>query len=327
MCVRYSIIVPHYNDMERVERLLSSIPLAREDIEVIVVDDCSSNGGILDSAKEIWPTVTWLTTSKNSGAGVARNMGINFAKGRWLLFADSDDEFFPEAFETFDRVLQDGDQLVYFLAVGVHEVDGTPSVRSDRMNELVLDYISSNRVSAFQRLRLGHVVPWAKVYSRDFIEAHHIRFDPVRASNDVAFNVLAAMQASVMRAEAIPVYRIYHRAGSLTTESSAKDLLERLEVLCNLNQRLCALGKKERMHAASYLAQSINFGPGTWMRVILLILRGKMFAATLRRLGLNEVLQFLRRSKKHRAERQLLLDHESLSKFPEEVKLGRRRKP
>src|SRR5690554_5849305 len=84
-----------------------------------------------------------------------------------------------------------------------------PSARSERMNELVLDYARSPDAERFQRLRLQHVVPWAKVYARDFIESRGLRFDAVRHGDDIAFNVLAAVQARRVRAEAMPVYRIY----------------------------------------------------------------------------------------------------------------------
>lgn len=92
------------------------MPLERDDLEVIVVDDCSPDQSALDTIRERWPRVRWLSTPENSAAGVARNVGIEAAQGRWLLFADSDDKFLPNAFDTFDRVLLDEDELVYFLA-------------------------------------------------------------------------------------------------------------------------------------------------------------------------------------------------------------------
>ncbi|MAY25772.1 MAG: hypothetical protein CMK02_05680 [Polycyclovorans sp.] len=39
--MRLSIIIPHFNDWTRLERLLRSVAVARDDVEVIVVDDCS----------------------------------------------------------------------------------------------------------------------------------------------------------------------------------------------------------------------------------------------------------------------------------------------
>ena len=182
----YSVIVPHYNDPARLARLLCSVPVARDDIEVIVVDDCSPDQPALDAVRARWPRARWLSTPENGGAGLARNVGLDAACGHWLVFSDSDDEFLPGAFETFDRVLRVDDALVYFLAEAVQEVDGSPSVRSERMNELVTDYATAGDAASLQRLQLQHVVPWAKVYARAFIEGIQVRFDPIRRSNDMA---------------------------------------------------------------------------------------------------------------------------------------------
>ncbi|MAY25776.1 MAG: glycosyl transferase family 2 [Polycyclovorans sp.] len=298
----YSVIVPHYNDPARLARLLCSVPVARDDIEVIVVDDCSPDQPALDAVRARWPRVRWLSTPENGGAGVARNVGLDAACGHWLVFADSDDEFLPGAFETFDRVLRADDALVYFLAEAVQEVDGSPSVRSERMNELVTDYATAGDAASLQRLQLQHVNPVAKVYARAFIEGIQVRFDTVRHGEDVAFNVLAAVQAHHVRAEATAVYRVYRRTGSLTTDATVQDLLARLEVLGHLNDRLGALGVPLRMHAASYVARAVPLGPAAWIGTLRLMVRHKMIGATLRRVHPREVWRFLGRLRRCRVE-------------------------
>ncbi len=150
----YSLIIPHFNDPVRLERLLCSIPVERADVEVIVVDDCSPDEGTLDAVRARWPRVQWLSTPENAGAGVGRNVGLDAARGRWLVFADSDDEFLPDAFETFDRVLRPDDELVYFLAEAVQEVDGTPSSRAIRANELCRGYFDEPSKANLDRLEL-----------------------------------------------------------------------------------------------------------------------------------------------------------------------------
>lgn len=257
----YSLVIPHFDDVERLERLLISVPWSREDIEVIVVDDCSSNQVDLELLRDRWPNVRWLSTTENSGAGVSRNVGLDAAVGRWLIFADSDDELLPTAFEKFDRLLRDDDELVYFLAEAVQEVNGSPSIRSEQMNELVCDYSRSPGNETLQRLKLQHVVPWAKVYSRVFIQSHRLRFDAVRRSNDVAFNVLAAMYSRRVRVESVPVYRVYRRAGSLTSNVSADAFIERFMVDRSLAKRLAEQGIKKARSATGYMLLSTRYGP------------------------------------------------------------------
>lgn len=287
-------------------RLLRTIPISREDIEVLIVDDSSPEQSALEVVRVAWPQVRWLSTRENAGAGVARNVGLDAAQGCWLVFADSDDEFLPDAFDIFDRVLRPDDELVFFQTEAVQEIDGSPSIRSERLNELVMNHFASPNEKTLLQLRLQHVVPWSKVYSRAFIEEHELRFDPIRHGEDVGFNVLAATQAQRIRAEALIVYRVYCRAGSLTMDMTANDLLARLEALGQLNSRLQERGVRERMHAASYIARALRFGPLVWVRVFRLILRHEMLAATVVRLGPREVWRYIKQLRQHHTEQQRL---------------------
>lgn len=82
--------------------------------EVIVVLD---NGNEYDSTNLRWayPFVRFYTTKeKGSGPGVARNIGASHAKGKYLLFLDSDDSLVPEALQSmYNSILSDTDIAVY----------------------------------------------------------------------------------------------------------------------------------------------------------------------------------------------------------------------
>lgn len=303
--MNFSLIVPHFDDTDRLDRLLKTVPVERSDLEVIIVDDCSPNQETLEALRTRWPQVRWLSTSTNAGAGVARNIGLDAAQGRWVVFADSDDQFLSSAFETFERALQPDDELVYFLAEAVREADGNPSIRSERINELVIDYAETPNIETLQRLRLQHVVPWAKVYSLAFIEAHGLRFDPVRRSNDLAFNVLAAVQARHVRVEAIPVYRVYRRTASLTANTSAPAFMERFLVDRSLAQRLAALGIRRARSATGHMLLSVRYGPRVMLKVCCLAIFSPMLIESSRIFDLTHWWRFIttqRRDAKERAQ-------------------------
>jgi glycosyltransferase involved in cell wall biosynthesis len=84
-----SIIVPVYNDKEHITWCLDSIYACnyKDQFEVIIVDDGSSDG--LEEAVALFPC-RFLRTEKNSGPGMARNLGAGLAKGEILAFVDSD---------------------------------------------------------------------------------------------------------------------------------------------------------------------------------------------------------------------------------------------
>ena len=85
-----SVIIPAYNAEPYLEETISSV-LAQEyrPIEIIVVDDGSTDGtaGIV---KRFGPSVRY-EFQPNSGAGAARNRGVDLAKGEFLSFIDADD--------------------------------------------------------------------------------------------------------------------------------------------------------------------------------------------------------------------------------------------
>jgi len=93
--IKISIIIPHYNRRDLLMRCLASIAVndySQENYEVIVVDDCSSKDidGIPEYSKI--KNYSFHRLSVNSGAApIPRNLGINFAIGKYVLFVDSDD--------------------------------------------------------------------------------------------------------------------------------------------------------------------------------------------------------------------------------------------
>ncbi|MEM9342237.1 MAG: glycosyltransferase family 2 protein [Pseudomonadota bacterium] len=84
----YSVVIPHYNDVSRLTRCLEALmPQATEDVEVIVADNNSTDS--LDPIRARWPGVI-IAVETEKGAGPARNKGVEAARGKWLMFIDSD---------------------------------------------------------------------------------------------------------------------------------------------------------------------------------------------------------------------------------------------
>lgn len=90
-----SIIIPVYNGEKYLERcLMSCVQQTYQDIEIIVVDDASTDGtrNIILSYCEKYPDkVKGLFQTENHKQGAARNAGIKEAKGEFIVFVDSDD--------------------------------------------------------------------------------------------------------------------------------------------------------------------------------------------------------------------------------------------
>lgn len=91
-----SVIIPTYNRAAMLPCAVQSVISQQVNhIEIIIVDDCST-----DNTKEAVcafadPRIHYIRCEKNGGAGAARNVGIKEAKGDFIAFLDSDDEYFP----------------------------------------------------------------------------------------------------------------------------------------------------------------------------------------------------------------------------------------
>jgi len=89
-----SVIIPTHNRASLVERALDSVyKQSYLPQEIIVVDDGSTDG-TRERIMTIFPDVTYLY-QENKGVSAARNKGIELAKGKWIAFLDSDDEWLP----------------------------------------------------------------------------------------------------------------------------------------------------------------------------------------------------------------------------------------
>ncbi len=94
-----SVIIPTYNRQRCIERALKSVQnQTLEDIEIIVCDDASTDStqDIIRACQKTDSRVQLLCLSENQGAGAARNLGMRAAKGEYIAFLDSDDEWLPE---------------------------------------------------------------------------------------------------------------------------------------------------------------------------------------------------------------------------------------
>lgn len=227
--ISYTIIIPHYNIPELLVRCLKSIPV-RDDIQVIVIDDCSPNADTyFDRFPELSrPYLEYYSTPQGGSAGRARNIGLDHAKGKWLIFADADDFFTP----CFDQILTEYAQsdydIVFFSANSLDTDTYRNSNRDNYYCGLVDDYL----VTGYDyQLRYKFDVPWAKMVKRELVETNGIKFQETLRSNDVAFSYLSGYYAKKIFADKRAIYCVTTRENSTSTNESFEAIKARMFVI------------------------------------------------------------------------------------------------
>ena len=112
-----SVIIPVYNRVDTIKRAIDSVLCQTyKNLELIIVDDCS-NDNTLQVIREFQDKrMKVITSERNSGANAARNKGIMAAKGQYVAFQDSDDEWVQDKLKIQLQDMIDRDLSASFCA-------------------------------------------------------------------------------------------------------------------------------------------------------------------------------------------------------------------
>lgn len=216
-----SVILPTYNRTGTLGAAMTSV-LAQSyrDLELIVVDDASSDDvaavvrGFADAR------VRYIRRERNGGAGAARNTGLAAARGRLIGFQDSDDLWLPGKLErqvTFFDTLPDsvrvviGGKIVYGrdpdFRYGAGKVAHAPAPDSRlRLDEDQLGHLlTENRISVQNAL-----------FRRDCMPDLHWFDECLRANEDWEFAIRLVQQTTVFE-DIEPVVLGFISADSIST--------------------------------------------------------------------------------------------------------------
>ena len=168
--VRLSMIVTVYNKAPFLRRCLDAIAEQLcEGVQVIVIDDCSTDGGgkICDEYKkkfEIWHA------KKNGGVSNARNIGLEMAQGEYVTFVDSDDVLAPDAIKTMLKAMELEYNIIQFAHWRRREYTDFSVLENIRPRIMIEGFYGLDYIPRYW------VMVWNKIYKRSFIEKNNIRF-------------------------------------------------------------------------------------------------------------------------------------------------------
>lgn len=184
--IKFSIIVPVYNAEKYLERCLKSLfmqDMDSEEYEVIAINDGSEDASesILQQLAQFHSNLKWITTP-NRGVSEARNLGCGMARGRYLLFVDSDDYVAPNVFlEVYEQLEKEQLDILVMDYTFWDEHD-----RQHLFSELDKRYTGCTEVmdgKLFMQRCLPQVV-WCSAYRTEFWRQHHLSYLPIRHEDE-----------------------------------------------------------------------------------------------------------------------------------------------
>lgn len=256
----YTVIIPHKNIPDLLQRCLDSLP-QRDDLQVIVVDDNS------DPKKVDFehfpglnrPNTKVIFDKSGKGAGRARNIGLdNIGDTKWLFFSDSDDFYNPVLTEKMDKYLNSDADIIYFCVDSVDSDTLEPSIRKNIYNNHFRDGVKSKNVNG---LRCKLTVPWGKFIRYDIPKNGGFRFTEIPASNDAYFSLLCAFAAKRIVTDTSEIYTVTERSNSITSKPSFVNWKARFDEMKRVNKLHKQHGTLEyhpNMFAQSYFLVKIK---------------------------------------------------------------------
>ena len=242
---RVSVIIPVYNAEKTLERCVESVALGEyRDVEIILVEDRSKDRSweiCLELSKR-FENVRCYQNETNCGVSHTRNHGMQYARGEYVLFVDSDDwvsgKYVKEMLEAADRY---PDTLVI---CGLHFIDRVAGFRRKYLwNDGEKSVARVERTQFFslaEQFLLQQL--WNKIFRRELIEADGITFDESQTMGEDFQFVLAYLEAAQVKSCTVvnqPLY-YYIRANNnslmsrfgLTESDHEFARMERLRNIC-----------------------------------------------------------------------------------------------
>ncbi|MBQ3367611.1 glycosyltransferase family 2 protein [bacterium] len=237
---KISIIIPVYNvEIYLRECLDSCVNQTLEDIEIICVDDCSTDNSyeILEEYQQKDSRIKIFKQERNNKQGAARNKGLEVATGEYIWFVDSDDYIDTKACQIlYNAIKEFGVDMLCFSATQFSEENG---YRKYFYDGYFHQGIQINKIyhpqTDWRKIKFAHmnVTPWAYITKASMIQKFRFREGVWHEDIDFTPILLASANSFCF----IPYSAYFRRNNPSSTTQTAisqkrsEDLVKTLEYL------------------------------------------------------------------------------------------------
>lgn len=220
-----SFVIPTYNASLTIIRCLDSIytlGYSEQEFEVICIDDCSKDNtveAIRQYAKQ-HTNLTLLCQTENHRQGAARNRGVAIAKGKYLMFVDSDDESDIGVLKALQLAEEHELDMVAMHYVSVDECNNISKKESIKLD----GFFSGVELQTLQPYWCTGPVPY--VYSAEFLKKVNYQFTEDVLFEDSDFVNVHLYHAKRMMYNPLCSYRVHYNSQSTTHTMSYKHVAD-----------------------------------------------------------------------------------------------------
>ena len=222
-----SFIIPAYNAGNTIVRCLDSIyklSLNESDFEVICIDDCSSDDtiSVIENYSKNHTNITLLCQTENHRQGAARNRGVDIAKGKYIVFVDSDDESDSGVVSALRMAEEENLDMVAMHYVNVDEKGNI----SEKEHIILSGVFTGVELQTNQPYWCTGPVPY--LYHSTFLKAVSYPFQEDMLFEDSDFVTVHLYYAKRMMYCGICAYKVHYNSTSTTHTQSFKHVSDYL---------------------------------------------------------------------------------------------------
>lgn len=247
--IALSVIVPCYNVEPYLDRSLGCLERqwnGRTDYEIILVNDASTDGTILklNEFRNRYPNnVIVIDKAVNEGVGMARNSGLDVAKGKWIAFMDPDDALVDNAYYSLlDLTEQELFDIISFGAKVIKVNEWNDCLTNAHRQNYEINWSGS----AQEYMLSNHTGTCFRFLFRQQILTNH-RFSKLAFLEDVVFLLPVFLRDSVVAMTQEEVYLYILRTSSATNMIDSKQLNKGCDDILTALQLMdeCKLGQND----------------------------------------------------------------------------------
>ena len=248
-----TVVASVYNNGQYLPKFMDSIlGQTYRDFELILVDDGSADGSAETCDQQAARDErVRLFHKPNGGLSSARNLGIEQARGEYIIFPDPDDWV---ELDYLEKLLSIRERNGADLSICGHfdHIDGKIRVWNAGAKERVLNTEEAMNMLMRPNAYCGYA--WNKLYRMDVIREHDLRFDTeLGMMQDLHFAVRYFQYCKTVAYDPVPLYHYNHDSGGVTAIYSP---LTKRKLSCFLTYRKIADLTKQDHPAIAILAYS-----------------------------------------------------------------------